>query len=1022
LLLLCLLLSLGALLGAANILQAQERTGTITGQLKDASGGVLPGATVVITNKTTARVTTLTTDGSGVYRADLDPGTYSVRYEMSGFARQEMPDVEVQLGKTYTINASMKVGNLSEAVQVTAETAPLIDMRSTTVARSVTSEQFDRMPKTRSFQGLATSLPSVNSGEIEGGYQVNGASGAENAFLVDGVMTNSLLYGSSRQNTVFEYLQEVQVKTTGIPAEYGGALGGVISAVTKSGGNSLHGEGHYYFDGSKLSAGPVKRLVLDPTDDKTVTFVQDAKQPDNHNEIGGSIGGPIVKDRLFYFGSVSPRFNRRTNTYKFSSGTETGSIKRTQTPNQMFGKVTYAKGRLTANGSLLYTPTKDTGTLPTYDGSAPNVLSSSLASNRSNLQRGYKNTQTNTSDSIDIALSNSSLVTVRGGYFYDNYADTGIPLTTSYTYQTSSIGLANVPANLQGPIGTQNTPRAQISFFDKTKRGFINADYNQSFNAAGLHALKGGFGFQRTINDVNTAYPGGFVYIYWNRAFKSNATGVTDTGTYGYYEVDNRGTQGVAGANIVSLYAQDEWTVSNRLTLNLGLRTEHEVVPSFRTDLKTNAFQFGFGDKLAPRLGAAYDVRGDGKMKVYGSWGLYYDWTKYELSRGSFGGDVWKIYYRSLDSLDLASINLSNKPGRDIWNPAVPNSARDRRVPNFNTVVPGIKPMSQASSSVGMDFQIDARTVFGTHYVHNQLIRTIEDLGAVVNGDEVYYIANPGEGAATITPPSGATAPFRTPKPIRKYDALEFTLNRRFASNWFLSGSYVYSRLYGNYAGLANSDEIRTPTTGVSAGTAQQQAGSIARPGTAVSRAWDIDELLWDARGHLDVVGRLATDRPHVGKVYGAYTFPSGTNVGLNLYVGSGTPITTGVNTINQTEVFVDGRGNLGRTPVLTLANLVASHEIKMASDRRLRVEFQVLNVFNQKATRHIFNDLNRGAGVARQSSAIDLAPIDLAKGYNYNALILASPDGINAYDPRYKRADLFSDGAQGQLVLKFIF
>src|SRR5229473_4237555 len=133
-LLLCLLLSLGALLGTASILQAQERTGTITGQLKDASGGVLPGATVVITNKATGRVTTLTTDGSGVYRADLDPGTYSVRYEMSGFARQEMPDVEVQLGKTYTINASMKVGNLSEAVQVTAETAPLIDMRSTTVA------------------------------------------------------------------------------------------------------------------------------------------------------------------------------------------------------------------------------------------------------------------------------------------------------------------------------------------------------------------------------------------------------------------------------------------------------------------------------------------------------------------------------------------------------------------------------------------------------------------------------------------------------------------------------------------------------------------------------------------------------------------------------------------------------------------------------------------------------------------------------------------------------------------------
>src|SRR5580765_2313066 len=102
--LLCLLLSLGALLGTANILQAQERTGTITGELKDASGGVLPGATVVITNKATGRVTTVVTDGSGMYRADLEPGTYAVRFEMTGFGRQEQPDVILLLGRTVTVN------------------------------------------------------------------------------------------------------------------------------------------------------------------------------------------------------------------------------------------------------------------------------------------------------------------------------------------------------------------------------------------------------------------------------------------------------------------------------------------------------------------------------------------------------------------------------------------------------------------------------------------------------------------------------------------------------------------------------------------------------------------------------------------------------------------------------------------------------------------------------------------------------------------------------------------------------
>ncbi len=122
----------------------------------------------------------------------------------------------------------------------------------------MSAEEFDRLPKGRSFQSLALTAPSVNQGDLEGGIQVNGASGAENQFTVDGIVTNSLINGQSRQNTVFEYLQEVQVKTSGISAEYGGALGGVISAVTKSGGNVFRGEGHYYYEGSALAAAPVQ--------------------------------------------------------------------------------------------------------------------------------------------------------------------------------------------------------------------------------------------------------------------------------------------------------------------------------------------------------------------------------------------------------------------------------------------------------------------------------------------------------------------------------------------------------------------------------------------------------------------------------------------------------------------------------------------------------------------------------------------------------------------------------------------
>ena len=269
---------LAVMLAAALPATAQERFAALTGVVRDASGAILPGVTVTITNKDTQRAQVAVTAGDGTFRVlDLDPGRYTVKFELTGFTSAEIPDVTLLLGKRIELTPSLAVGGLQEAVTVTTE-SPLIDTKSTTIAHNVTAEEFDRIPKGRTFQNIAISSPSVNAGEIESGIQVNGASGAENAFTVDGVVTNSLVDGRSRQDAVFEYLQEVQVKTGGISAEYGGALGGVISAVTKSGGNTFHGEGHYYFGGSALNAAPVKRLVLDTRDDQTVRYFQDPKQ------------------------------------------------------------------------------------------------------------------------------------------------------------------------------------------------------------------------------------------------------------------------------------------------------------------------------------------------------------------------------------------------------------------------------------------------------------------------------------------------------------------------------------------------------------------------------------------------------------------------------------------------------------------------------------------------------------------------------------------------------------------------
>lgn len=1015
-----------ALLGLCFTMFAQERFSELTGTATDASGAVVPNVKVTVTNKTTGRVFGTVTGASGEYVArNLEPGRYTVRFELQGFTAQEVPDVNLTVGRTLKVDAQMAVARAEQAVLVT-EAAPLIDTTNTTRANNLTAEEFDRLPKARSFQSLALNSTSVNAGEIEGGIQVNGASGAENNFTIDGISTNSLLNGQSRQDAVFEILQEVQVKTGGISAEYGGALGGVISAVTRSGGNSFHGDVHYYLSGNKISAGPRQRLLLSPTNDTTTAYYKDAKQKSDFNEIGYALGGYLVKNRLYFFSAASPRWGDRTNNYKFSSGAENGSITQNSSRHMLFEKASFDIAKnLRGSVHWLWTPTKSTGTLPGYNGECLNCLTSTLAANKIRSQQGFFAPQSNYGGQLDWVINPTTLASVRGGRFWDNYKDVGLPDITAVTYQTSSVGLAGVPANLQGPQNFINTPRVARSQFDIVTRTYVQGDFSKYFRAFGSHDLKIGGGTQKNVNKVLQDYPtGGYINIFWDRAFSSSVPGVpaSQRGQYGYYEYHEFGTAGGTGASINNVYVQDNWRIHRRLTLNLGLRLESEKVPSFQRDVKDYAFEFGWGQKIAPRIGASFDVFGNGKMKVYGSFGRYYDWVKYELARGTFGGDYWRVRYRSLDTPNVFDLNSKNLPGRNLWNPAVTDSFRNRRVPGFSDLDPDLKPMASDLINAGVEYQIARDTVFRASYVHNNLLRTIEDLGVLVNGDEVYYYANPGFGSALTTPTSGASKPFPTPKAKRLYDAMELQITKRYGT-WFGSASYVLSRLYGNYTGLSNSDEIRTNADGVGVfGADQQDTGVIARPGGNANRAWDIDELLWDSKGHLNPEGRLPTDRPHVFKLYGSKYFKwggrMGSDIGAFFYAGSGTPLTTMMNTSNGTQVFVNGRGDLGRTPFLTQTDLVVGHEINIKEGKKLRFEFNAINLFNQQTARSIWTQVNR----ARTSAEPNLAAIDLAKGYDYRALIGATSEGQKAFSPLFGLKDWFNPGFSGRFGAKFIF
>jgi len=1002
----------------------QERFGNLTGVATDSTGAVVPEVSIAITNKGTNRVLTTTTRGDGSYNAlELEPGRYSMRFEKQGFSRFEVPDVIVLVGKTIKVDASMQVGSLEQTVQV-SEAAPLIDTSSTMIAHNVTSEEFDRLPKGRTFQSVALLSTSVNTGEIEGGYQVNGASSAENNYYIDGVSTVSVIDGRARQNACFEYLQEVQVKTTGLDAEYGGALGGVVSAVTKSGGNDFHGEIRYFYYGNKLSANTPERLQLDPATEENPIYIQDTKQKRDFHEFGGSLGGPLVKNKLWFFTSANPRWHRAKNEYTFVDGP--GTMEREAHIMSWFNKLSFdPSNRVRTNFTWLYTPQYLTGSLFAYSGYTPDSSSNSVETARAQRQRGFNQPEQSYTGNIDLTLSNTSLLSVKGGRYYLNYKEVGIPFTKYYWWRSSAVGLEGVPPELQQPSG-YTTPSAAQTLHDITTRTYVQADFSQFFRLGGTHNFKAGVGTQKNVNNVYDSWvgPDGRVNLYWDLAFRG------DRGTYGFYSVDDASTRGSTGAHITHIYFQDSWRILGRLSVNVGLRAEREIIPAFQPGVAMEvlgtpyAFKFGMGDKLAPRIGASLDVFGDGKLKVSGGWGRFYDWTKFDLARGTFGGDIWCVYYRSLDSVEgIFDIDLHNMPGRNLW----PGTCRDRRVPGFDLLDPNVKPMSAQNWNIGVEYEIRPQTVFSARFVQNKLIRTIEDLGALdEQGNEVYRYGNPGEGTNLVFPstgtclldlPGGACG-FPMPKAQRRYDAMELQLTRRFSGGWFASGSYVYSRLWGNYSGLQSTDEIRPPTLGYGFGPNQIFGAENFRPGGNANRYWDLDEALWDAHGEVGLLGRLPTDRPHVFKLYGGKMFNFGTEVGAFFRAMSGTPVTTQVGTVNQIPMYVEGRGDYGRTPVVNQTDLMVAHEVKMGEVKKLRFEFNMLNLFNQKTSMFTFDRYNREEHL--DSVGIDTFGMDLSQGFDWRAMIDAL--GPFAKDPRFGKAAIFNSGFAGRFMVKFIF
>ncbi len=961
--------------GLASAALAQETKGSIEGTIYDSSGAVIPNATIQVSGNAFSR--TVQTNSSGFFRVlAVPPGEYTLTAEATGFTKSDVTRATVTLGEATPVSFTLVAAGATATVTVTGDVAA-IDPTSSRVQDNITEKRFQEIPKGTGFTSVLQTTPGVQNESKGAGIQIDGSSGAENTFIVDGQEVTNFRTGqlNSNNNLPFQLIQEVQVKKGGFEAEHGGATGGVITLVTKRGGNEFRGDIGTSFQTSKLE--PANAFV-DPTNVSTLSTIENRniQQPyvlipsstslttlkagrdfegDKYTNFfpSASLSGPIVKDKLWFFGAYNIQSLETTRDVVYPGG-QREEYRRNERRDYGFFRLDSQLGdTLNLTGSYTYNPIRVHGDLDAVTGLAggvptDGVISGSqfldqLGGRRSSTIYNFGGTWTpNYNWIVSARFGQSALNEKLGAY--------GIPAVDRVRCILGNTGVPGTTAGGTCSSGFSSVPTIFGIDRDISRRLTFDLDATSIFNGLnGRHSLKFGYQLNRLSNDVANGYSTlggpGEIRLFYGSTSRGVGGGA---GEIGYVYLQYFGTNGDTSSKNQALYVQDSYT-TGRLTLNVGFRMEKEDVPSFSST--GIPIVFGWGDKPAPRIGGAFDVLGDGRWKIYAGYGWFYDRFKYELPRGSFGGDILRRIYVPL----LATNPDYTFYTRDyILNNQVLNV--DLRVPSNdpsdNRVDPDLKAARESSIDVGTEFELNNNWVIGGRYVHKQIDRTIEDVGVFdQNQNELFFIANPGFGLTSQPFFPGVPA---TPKAKRVYDGIEFKATKRFGDNWFANGSYTYSRLYGNYSGLASSDEN-------------------GRSSPNVNRFFDIPFLGFTVDGTPDD-GKLATDRPHIVKINAGYNIDWGNN-GPNttelkgfFLAESGTPLSTQVSAY-AANTYLNGRGDLGRTDFFTQTDFAVTHKYKFGRDGRytLALDLDVLNLFNEQAVTNRWTVLFTG-GLAADS------------------------------------------------------
>jgi len=967
-------------------------TGTMEGRVVDGQGAPLPGVSVEATSPRLVGGQSAVTDADGRYRLfSLPSGTYTLVFSLPGFRTLRREGIVTQMNQTISVNVTLEQAALEEEITVIGQ-SPLIDVKSTVKGQVLTKEIFMSLPRSRSFDGLLSTVPGVQAEGIAGGLSVDGATGTENMWYVDGTDVNNVHIGTRSQNVVMEIAEEVKITASGYSAEYGGSMGGVVNVITRSGGNAFHGDVMFYYnDNTLFMEGKARDFVRwDPFNDYVYEYVNNddlyyrggyARDDYKRQEFVFTLGGYFLKDKVWFFGSFNPIYSRTLTERFFNSDPEPRPVydfyNKNFTWNGQF-KLTAAPVRgLRLSASVV-------NNFYRWRGTNPSILGTSTK-NYDYKKAGYDYPNWSAAFQADYSIGNNLLVSARAGYHYENLNNQQIAnrFTTVFFNYGNSIYAADpffvANPTLVKPSGAVNYSGSRL-VLDREKQGRYtgNLDANYFVSLSGEHAWKAGIQWIRDTEDYFNAATSPMVNFHWGRSTSALVPfgGDVVLGTYGHYQIRSSWTSPYGYAWDIrrdswAIYLQDSWTINRKLTINAGVRTESEYIPSFNPEFNVTPIKFGFGEKLAPRLGVVYDVFGDSSLKVFGSFGIYYDVMKLYMAEGAYGGFKWKTDYYELNNPDWTQIanngditDRANQERTDLGN--LYKGTVDWRIPSLDTTDPDMKPVSQREISFGAEKKLMENISLSVRLVNKSLLWTIEDIGVATPEGELYYQANPGSKYMNDVYLEflGPDYPL-SPKATREYYGMNLSLEKRFSGNWQGGVNYTLSRVAGNYGGLSSSDE-----------------GGRNSPN--VERYWDTWFIMRDIQLN-DLRGPLPQDRTHYLKAYGSYSFPVGLTVGFVGYARSGLPQQTELN-LNNVVIYPNNRADLGRLPWTAWADVYAEMALRLSGKYTASINLQVNNITNTKTIQGIDNRLNRiGIGVDDEEL--------LTGTYDYEAAINQSGD-----------------------------